>query len=63
MPSTLVGTKGNKMNKIVDSCPVKLSWVPISIAELCKGTSRTVKYREYYYPTPRTNLGALVISL
>ena len=51
------------MNKIVDSCPVKLSLVPIYIAELCKGTSRTVKYREYYYPTPRTNLGALVISL
>lgn len=63
MPSALVGTKGNKMNKTVDSCPGKLSLVPIYIAELCKGTSSIVKYRECYYPTPRTNLAALVISL
>ena len=27
MLSTLVGTKGNKMNKIVDSCPGKLSLI------------------------------------
>ena len=42
MPSTLVGTKGNKMNKIVDSCPGKLSLVSIYIAELCKVAQLTV---------------------
>lgn len=42
MPCTLVGTKGNKMNKIVDSCPGRLSLVPKYVAELCKVAQLTV---------------------
>lgn len=38
-------------------------WVPYRLLSHVKEMMATIKYKECYYPTPGTNLGALEISL